>query len=208
MRSRGCHIRWPVTVIPQVFFKTSHANVKLHVRTWTMSTCARGVSRSHVELKNYSSPCANVKLHVRAWNSTWERATWSFTFARRTPRSHINHVYARTSTMSTCGVRTWECGVSRSHLECKRETPRACARTHSWRANVEFYVWSSEFDVHTWSSTCERETPRAHVHVDMVDVRTWSFTFAREVLKILRTQIQVFRIVNGFDKVDLGTFLS
>jgi len=31
-----------------------------------------------------------------------------------------------------------------------------------------------EFDVHTWSSTCERETPRAHV--DMVDVRTWSST--------------------------------
>ena len=40
------------------------------------------------------------------------------------------------------------------------------------RANVEF-------DVRTWSSTCERETPRAHV--DMVNVRTWSFTFAREV---------------------------
>ena len=34
--------------------------------------------------------------------------------------------------------------------------------------------------VRTWSSTCEHETPRAHV--DTVDVRTWSFTFAREVL--------------------------
>jgi len=43
--------------------------------------------------------------------------------------------------------------------------------------HVEFEISHAnmEFDVRTWSSTCEHETPR--VHVDMVDSCTWSLTF-------------------------------
>ena len=39
----GVYLRWPVTVIPQIYFS-------LHVRTSTVSTFARRTPRAHVEL--------------------------------------------------------------------------------------------------------------------------------------------------------------
>ena len=60
---------------PASFFYTP----RLHVRTSTigpMSTCARGVSRSHVDMVDaYERQTlrSHVKLHVRTWSFTWER---------------------------------------------------------------------------------------------------------------------------------------
>ena len=47
-------LRWPVTVIPQIYFS-------LHVRTSTVSTFARRTPRAHVE------------LDVRTWKLTCAR---------------------------------------------------------------------------------------------------------------------------------------
>ena len=61
-RQHYCRLRWPVTVMPQVYFS-------LHVRTSTMSTCARRTRRAHVDM-----------VDVR---------TSTFTCARRVLRAHV-----------------------------------------------------------------------------------------------------------------------
>ena len=106
--------------------------------------------------------------------------TRSFTFTRRTPRVNVKlgtphiELHVRTSTMCTC-ARTWSFTFAFQVRTWNSTFPRAhAARRHGWRASVDMV------DVRTWSSTCERETPRgtfprgvSRAKVEF-DVRTWT----------------------------------
>ena len=55
-------VRWPVTVIPQVYFLTPRAEVNhIHLRT-SSSTCAHGVLRANIDM-----------VDVRTWSQKINR---------------------------------------------------------------------------------------------------------------------------------------